>query len=322
MTWHVILFADARPGTGYGHLYRILPIYRRLQAEGIEAQLWTPLDTATLTQLGLTDVSSTMGQPLLADHLLSKGIPDWLILDTYESPNEIIAMAQSYGTKTAVVDDHQRITEPVELLINCSPGATRQSYPSQSAASLLLGPSYMPLDEPFQMAQKAYEVRPDITNVLVSLGGQDTKNNLPVLLTALDKDSDGNTLFHFMGSNLPTNEHTSSRLRNLGWVPYHEMADTLLGFDLAIISGGTMLHQCCSIGLPSLCIPQVDNQRRHAMIWQARGATVVSTGPHSCIEDILAYRSQKKRQLLSEAGSKLVDGLGAVRILEAMRNRQ
>jgi len=101
----------------------------------------------------------------------------------------------------------------------------------------------------------------------------------------------------------------------------------LSGAKLAIISGGTLLYECCATGTPALTICQNQEQSDEADLFAAKG-TAFNLGVHSnvSIPDITieAAKLMMNEELLStmnKAGEGLIDGAGIVRSWDAIIKR-
>jgi len=103
-----------------------------------------------------------------------------------------------------------------------------------------------------------------------------------------------------------------------------DLADLMAQADLAIGAGGATTWERCCIGLPSIVISIAGNQRpacealaRAGLIRYLGDASSVSVGE---VQSVLRQLSQDTQQMraLSVASLRLVDGKGAIRVLDEM----
>ena len=89
---------------------------------------------------------------------------------------------------------------------------------------------------------------------------------------------------------------------------------------VAIVAGGVTLQEACAAGVPAVALPVVPAQRPAIRWLAARGAVVAparvdAVGP--CVARLIADRRRRRR--LSSAGRRAVDGRGALRLAQLIR---
>lgn len=102
------------------------------------------------------------------------------------------------------------------------------------------------------------------------------------------------------------------------------MAQVLGNVDLALISGGTLVYEACSLGIPSVVISQNASQETESKICQAAGA-VVSLGVNEAVSDDQISAALQElieddslRQKLASNGPKIVSPNGTMRIVSKL----
>nr|WP_238934880.1 glycosyltransferase [Maricaulis parjimensis] len=100
-------------------------------------------------------------------------------------------------------------------------------------------------------------------------------------------------------------------------LPLH---DALLNADLAVLAGGTTLHEAAATGLPALCVPIVPHQYDRARQFQRLGLGLMIDPEKPCFErrvtetmEALATDAER-RVRMARRGQTLVDGRGADRL--------
>jgi UDP-2,4-diacetamido-2,4,6-trideoxy-beta-L-altropyranose hydrolase len=163
-------------------------------------------------------------------------------------------------------------------------------------------------------------VKQDIRRIMVALGGEDARGNLPSLLASLlpllrepvDICVPG---AHPVAIRLP--DHVTLTWE---WLKQDALARRMAEFDLAILAGGTMLWQAACVGVPTISWPQTQGQKGHATAWKRQGALIVIKSLNDLPAAWAWLQSPDSRQQLSRAGRGLIDGLGASRIAACLQS--
>ena len=310
----VVLYAEAGPGVGMGHVFRLYPLFQRMKSVGMRAEMIVPLPQERLRVLGLEGVREVPGEPDAVERELSRLRPRWAVLDSYVSPNRFSRfLRQTLSCKVVVFDDHYTLEENVDIVINFSLAADVSRYGQNIAETFLMGPDFSPIALSFLEARKSYQVRPAVQNIMVALGGDDVNNNLDRLIKEVLRVACGSVDIELLGSRLPGN--STDGVRAVGWISQEDFGRRTVEYDLAVLAGGSMLHQFACVGVPVISWPQTEMQQGHALAWQEIGSVSIL----HCLDELhgVMSRMQKseERGRLSDAGRRSVDGLGAERIV-------
>lgn len=102
------------------------------------------------------------------------------------------------------------------------------------------------------------------------------------------------------------------------------MSRHLWAADLALISGGTLLYEACSLGIPAVVLSQNEGQAVEAKICHSAGA-IVSLGVNKAVADdkiLLALqqlvKDSARREKMAGQGPKLVSPSGSLRIVSKL----
>jgi spore coat polysaccharide biosynthesis predicted glycosyltransferase SpsG len=170
---------------------------------------------------------------------------------------------------------------------------------------------------------------PELKRVLISLGGVDENNVTGSVLRAL-RNCDLPDDCHFtivMGASAPWLDAVRDQSAALPWstevlVGVADMARLMADSDLSIGAGGGTTWERCCLGLPTVMIVLAENQKMAALAMQRAGAA-------TCLgrtEDIAERLSGCLHQVMISAvelasnSSKLVDGIGAIRVADRLAN--
>lgn len=189
----------------------------------------------------------------------------------------------------------------------------RQSFdirPPQGGRTELSGAQWLLLGPAYCHAKKR-KTRDSIGRVLVSLGGTDT----PMLARIRNALTDDPRIADVtLDIRTPGGARTADRIS-----PLH---DALAGADIAVLAGGTTLHEAAALGLPAICVPIVPGQFDRAGQFQRLGLGIALDPEVRCFErrltDILAglAADPARRARMARRGQTLVDGRGAGRLAD------
>ncbi len=254
-----------------------------------------------------------------------------LLVDSYNATEAYLSAIRSQ-VKVCYVDDLGRMNLPVFALINYNIYGNKmgyeQSYPSDVA--LLLGSSYAPVKP--QFLKTSYEVRKNVKNIMITMGGSDSLNIAgklaQELLNVLDKDVTLTLVCGRFNPHLQTLhllKEKDSRINVLTDVT--NMWDVMAESDLCISAAGSTMYELCVMGVPTVCCYYVENQRRIAEGF-AEQIGLCNAGDFSKEADNVLCRIKEEVQILnkdyetrkelSQKMKAICDGNGARRIAEAL----
>ena len=354
--------ADASAELGAGHIMRMLALAQAWRGEGGAAVFLCALlpdllaerlraEGFTVVRLPPTATQSADAQATLAaiEHQLSvfkfpvSGLKfqvsdAWLLADGYHFGPEFQQVIKAGGVRLLVVDDNGENSDYVcELVLNQNLHAAESFYARRTAQTrLLLGSRYALLRSEFLAARKQARVIPPIAHrLLVTLGGSDPGNMTGQVLASLAAlgQMEGELVVVLGGGN-PRGAELEHAAQALPWTTVRvlrnvsDMSSLLQQADLAVTAGGSTCWEMCLLGLPMLVISIAENQRQLALGLGAAGAACVVG--HAGEFDPAALGRQLsnlwgdavRRQALSTAARRIVDGLGAQRVLAALRGEE
>lgn len=312
----IILYANAGSGVGFGHIFRLLPILGELKKNLIPVSMTIPLPEKTLYDLGMKFARSIEPGVESIISFLRNEKPSVFFFDSYEQPNKLIESISGKMCQVMCFDDHYQIEKPVHTIVNCSLDANLKKYNNISEYSLL-GPHYFPLMDAFQDLREQIEIRPTIKKILVAMGGDDTGGCLDSLLKVLLAENIHKKIVGVCGNSMPAIVHPL--LNKLGWLSQTELIQKLGQYDIAILAGGSMLQQCASIGLPVISWPQNQHQVNHAKCWEKNGSVICVNKASELKIALNEIENADIRKQMSQAGCRIVDGLGKNRIVTHLK---
>ena len=267
------IITEGLQGTGYGHLTRCLSIY-----QAFEEKDNTPLYIANCDEVGkkfipnvnllqLNWIENTDG---LVEHLKDFDIA---VIDSYLATLEIYNKIYKTVKKIVCIDDYIRLDYPPGVIINGTIGAENLPYKKDDKHMYLLGIDYMPLRKEFWDIEIPQKHTNNVKNVLITFGGQDFRElTFPVLDFILSKYpglnynvvkgiNKNNTQSKVYGNNVTF--YTSLNAK--------EMLELILKCDLAITSAGQISYELNRVGLQSILIGVIENQKYNIEGWLENG---------------------------------------------------
>lgn len=335
-----LLRADAGPTIGLGHLWRCLSLGEALRRSGAKCVFLTNGVTSIkdqVTAFGF-DVETLDGvEPGGVDDLaktfaMAGQYPcDIVVVDSYSIGEDYLERLRGAGLFVVAIDD--LAPHPFSCQVVANEGAHAHELPYRSSSGdtkFLLGPKYALLRPGFWEVPPR-TVRRTVENVLVTLGGADRHNLMPRLLDLLDKLAGRFTVTAIVGpffENRLEIEDTAKRCRRsvrLVNAP-DSLRDLMLEADLAISAGGHSVYELAAAGTPVVTVQVADNQAGHLRTLAAEGVVRLGGGADepgllTGVEAATRWLLQDHgaRIVMSTAGRGLVDGQGAIRLVQAIR---
>lgn len=339
-TARILVFPDAGPAIGGGHVMRCLTLARALHARGAEiAFAANPFGQAILVNFGARDMPAF---PLSDD--VDEAAPqaaawasswkaDWALLDHYGlTPAQ---EAQFKGARRlAVLDDRADRPRPAQALLDASYGRGAGAYTDllPAGAKVFVGPMAAPVRPEFAAHRRAALERRrqggHLKHVLVSLGLTDVggiTERVVHLLRQLHPELVFDVVLGDAAPSLPAlREAAKTDCAVRLHVDTHAMAELMVEADFAVGAGGSSVWERAVVGLPAVTVALADNQRPMAEAMAHDGLTLAVDASDAAFETALAdaaarlIQEPSLRRAFSEKTAAACDGLGAERFAEAL----
>jgi UDP-2,4-diacetamido-2,4,6-trideoxy-beta-L-altropyranose hydrolase len=329
----IIFRTDANEKIATGHLMRTLAIarecYRRdipvcfVLADTKSAELMKKL-CANGENYQIEVLNSRYDDPeseLTAfTQFLMDEKPISVLIDSYYVTETYLTELTKHA-RTFYLDDIKSFDYPVDVVINYSIDAEYPSERYQEAKKYITGPTYTPLREQFRNIN--YEVRENISDILITTGGTDeagmTEKIIEAALATLSESVTLNVVIGIMNRHRDhlhklaiTNKHI------VIYENYSDMAKLMQKCDLAISAAGSTICELCAVGVPTICFTIADNQLPNAIGLSAKEAVIYADDMQfpKHIQKLASDYPYRRR--LSANMRNLIDGYGAVRIAEEL----
>lgn len=275
----VWLLTEGGIGIGFGHIMRTSAIYAELVRRGIWVKfLVYGLEVNSFLKNYYYENVDWRNEEYLAT-IISK--EDYVIVDSYLAEEKLCHYISSIASKALFIDDTKRIDYPAGVVLNPSPIGKELDYPKLAGVKYLLGAEFVILREPFQENFNKI-LQKQITTVLLTLGGVDVTNTMPLLIKLLNEQYPQIKKYVVMGSS-STNQGKSllgDRDELYGNITAEQMRELMLKVDFAISACGQTLLEVAKVGLPTIAIQTADNQKYNVEFWTTN-QSILYAGNHS-----------------------------------------
>lgn len=276
---------DAGPGIGMGHFMRCrtlaLELIKRkwvvffvgsgLPKELLNIKASQVNAIINLVEFGPFDMSANDSNALVAKLANTFGLNvDCLIIDTYFYTREDFAFIQRFCERRVpvmVIDDLANRDTPAQVVLNPNPLFSSEPYQRQKIPNILCGENYTLIrPEILALRDRPYS---DDGLIMITMGGGDVVEPLLKVLQAIP-DGMPNRICVSVSANCPLdaiNEWISldPTMRFLN-VDSERFPELLANSAFAITGGGTTLWEVYCLGIPSLCLVWVDNQKQTSVV--------------------------------------------------------
>jgi len=339
----ITMRADASAGIGAGHVTRCLALAQAWQDEGGQARLLCGSIPDQLRALiedeGITIDAIEMPRGSREDALATRARLEEtgagaLVLDGYDFDREYQTAVRSADIPLLIIDDDAQVGGyEADLILDPNPGAEPDRYePRPADTGLLLGAGYTLLRREFRTFERSGKTfAGDDGRVLVTLGGGDAHRLLRIVLRGLART--GLEHLEVTVTAGGSNEEQDDLRRLAGELELEvnlrdhvsDMVTLMAGADFAISAGGSTCWELAFMGVPGLTIIRIENQHLIADELDSAGI-LVSLGEEAEMDERkIAARittllaAPERRAEMSRKGKALVDGQGALRVIQAIR---
>ncbi len=339
-----ILFrVDASKTLGIGHLRRSLSLAAALKRVGLHSVFRIEAGSGLLEMISEAGFSTVFLQEEVP---WSEG--DWaatrqiareigaggIVVDSEQPTAADLERLRQSGFAVVLRDDLGRRGMPaVDLVLNANADAQRIPYPAPGPSTeMQLGPRYAVLAPDFWEGDPVRKLK-EPPLVLVTLGGADPGGRTAQILCRLDRIGKPFRMRVVIGPLFPPTEQIHTAVGELRHpVEWCEGVGSLRGLleeaDLAVSGAGQTLYELAWAGCPAVAVETAPNQQGQARALEEagcllRGGSVREEhflqGVEAAVERLLGDAALRAR--MGRAGRGLVDGQGAARVAEKIRQR-
>lgn len=339
----VCIRVDGSSDIGTGHVIRCLALAEELSERGYKPVFCTrDYDSGLIEKIKSRGFDFQVMPAALSmqedmEHFTKLGKKhnaDAVITDNYHFTDKYLKYLKENFKVLVSIDELAETYFYSDLLVNQNIYATPKMYKgkTENGTKLLLGPDYALLKSEFKKYHSQSREFGRVKNILVTLGGVDPDNQTLKVLKALDKIKADFSITAVIGiSNshvedisafAESSQKTIKLLRDV-----NNMAELMHASDIAVSAAGSTSVELCCTGLPNIMIILADNQERIGEGLAEAGISinlgwfenVSETMIQGTVERLI--NDQDLRKSMGHRGRVVVDGNGAGRIVDEIKNR-
>ena len=268
--------------------------------------------------------------------LLGAGTWDWLVVDHYALDYRFEKPMRSLAQNILVIDDLADRVHDCDALLDQNLGRSESDYDGlvNLHASKLIGPHYALLRPEFvQLRPQSLtrRIRPQLKNILITMGGVDNDNATGQVLQALF--SCGNLpndlrITVVMGTDAPYLDEVQLQAALMPWpttvlVGIKNIAECMSDSDLCIGAAGSTSWERCCLGLPTIQLTLAINQSKAANALIQMEAVLGIMRTSKFLDDLkLMIEKIDPIQLfnLSSRSAQVTNGVGAGLVCKHLMN--
>jgi UDP-2,4-diacetamido-2,4,6-trideoxy-beta-L-altropyranose hydrolase len=328
----IALRAGGGPQRGFGHIRRCLTLAEAVCTRGgravlilnhhdaaIGARQRNHVETAFVDNAELHGLDQTLAY-------VAQLRATTLLVDSYDVSRS--ALERVPVPLGVIVDAAPAVALPAALVTSAVPGDAAH-WPVRPGTRLLLGPRYALVRRQFFTRERA--IAGEVRRILVTTGGTDVDGGIVRLVEAVcralsDAIADVIVGRYFTNQSIQALEQVAAA--NPGVILHRDVDDArdlMLGADLALTGGGQTTFELAATGTPAIAVGLVDNQARNLISLKTAGALVYAgeIGDADTIDTVHGLlselsRSRERRERMSLAGRRMVDGRGAERVADEL----
>lgn len=321
----VVILTEGGKDFGYGHVARCSSLYQAFEYHDIFPKFIVNGDESVKSILSGIDVDIIDWQndfSIFCD-------ADLVIIDSYLADLDFYNEISDKVSLTVYIDDNNRLEYPKGIVVNGTLDASNINYSKRDNIKYLVGNEFIPLRNDFWDISKL-KIKDSIENILITMGGNDLRNLTPKILKLLnDKFPDITKKVIIADSFNNTSEIESLKNNSVDLIyspNSSEIINLMQSVDLAISASGQTLYELACVGVPTIAIGIIDNQKNNIKNWIKNGFIEYSGcwNEKNLLNNIfnkINYLNDKNvrfdKRLL---GIQSVDGKGSLKIVKNILN--
>jgi len=330
-----LILTEGSKDIGFGHITRMQSLYEELKSRGYSLSFVIQGDETVgeiLPNITYQILDWRTKETCIT--LLEKTQPDFVIVDSYKAD---LALYEIISKQSLLVsmDDTNRLAYPAGIVLKPTEDETRQS--DKKNVQWLSGKKYTLLRHAFSQVTKK-NTKKDISTIFVTFGGDDIRELTPLVIRVLQEKNPQSKKIIIVGNGFAQREKEEIKIlsqKDQTIKPIYnatasDMKKSMEISDIVISAAGQTLNECAVTGSPTIAVGVADNQRTHFASFE-KTRFLISAGwvlrdtDKKKFADTLATALHKikdpaLRKEQSVLGQKLIDGLGAKRIIDSILN--
>ena len=266
----VVILTEGGKDMGFGHVSRCSSILQAFEKYDISPKFIVNGDESV--KAILTDIDVEIINWLNDLSIISK--EDIVIVDSYLADISLYNEISSNALLAVYVDDNNRLNYPKGIVINGTLDASNMNYAEIENVKYLLGNEFIPLRKDFWNIPKL-KINDSIESILITMGGNDLRNLTPKILKVLNDNFPTiykKVIIADSFENISDIENLKNEYVELIYSPNStKIINVMSSVDLAISSSGQTLYELACIGVPTISIGIIENQKNNIKNWIKQG---------------------------------------------------
>lgn len=324
----IAIRADGNGEIGFGHLMRMQALAYQFKKRGAKAVFLTrtPENIKNYEKIGIPDSYDFHKEDEHLMNFLQSSKTDLLIVDNYKYDQERLDNIAGLDIISVYIDDLNLYEFNVDFVVNGNLYAPRLNY--RGRARFLLGSKYLMLREEF-MNVCPREVSREVKNILLTFGAADVNNLILKVLDYVQEYRNFATLNWkvVIGPAFSTKKEIEKKVKNHSNIHLYynpDIKNLMDNCDISISAAGSTTYELAACGVPTILIVVADNQTNLAQEADLQGIAI-NLGWYQDVQkndlfnalDSLIYNYDSRKNMAAK-GQKMVDGLGARRIVDIL----
>lgn len=326
----IVILTEGSKEKGFGHVARCSSIYQAFSEFNYPVELIINGDSSIgsiLQNIKYTLFNWLNNKEELFNKLDSSDI---VIVDSYFTDTNFYEEISEKINLLISLDDNNRLDYAKGFVINGTILAESLNYPNYDNIDYLLGSKYIPLRKEFWQSN-IVEVKNNIKRILITTGGNDLRNLTPKILKKLNEEFPyikKKVIIADNFNNISEIEDIANDNVELIFSPDAQgMKKAMLSSDLAISAAGQTLYELARVGLPTIAIEVIENQKNNIKNWLNEGF-IEFAGSYdnnnligNIVDKIELLKDYNLRKIKQSNGLKAVDGKGSLRIAKKILSK-
>ena len=263
----VVILTEGGKDAGFGHVARCSSIYQAFEHYNISPEFIVNGDESIKSIVPDIDVE-------IIDWQNNSFKADIFVIDSYLADLTKYNEISKNSSLNVYVDDNNRLNYPKGIVVNGTLDASNMDYPEREDIIYLVGNEFIPLRKDFWDIQKL-KINDSIENILITMGGNDLRNLTPKILELLDDnfpEVNKKVIIADSFKNTQEIESLKNKYVELIYSPdSYEIINAMSSVDLAISASGQTLYELACIGVPTIAVGIIDNQKNNIKNWINQG---------------------------------------------------
>ena len=314
----VVILTEGGKDYGYGHVARCSSIHQAFEHYNISPKFIVNGDES------IKSIVPDMNVEII-DWLNDSFKAEIVVIDSYLANLTFYEEISKNSSLSVYVDDNNRLNYPKGIVVNGTLDTSDMGYLERDDITYLVGNEFIPLRKDFWNIQKL-KINDSIENILITMGGNDLRNLTPKILELLnDNFPEVNKKVIIADSFKNTKEIESLKNEHVELIyspNSDEIINAMSSVDLAISASGQTLYELACIGVPTVAIGIIDNQKNNIKNWVNQGFIEYAGcwNDNGLLENILGrinYLQDKQIRLDKKLlGIRAVNGKGSLNIVK------